>query len=179
MFQFFFKKIYTSMTHHVHIYTDGSHIKGTRLLGFGAWCKFNDQEYWLSGVGTPEWMEKTYGIRSNRISNPTMELVACCQILELFQYHKVHILLYVDYEGVAKWIQGKWRAKKPYIKILVDLCKQYIQNIDGVVSFIDVSSHSGVKGNELADKAAKDTECYNTFPELLKHIPSITEIEKN
>lgn len=156
---------------HLHIYTDGSHIKGTPSKGFGAWCRYDGQEYWLSGRVTTQWLRETYGIMSSRVSNPTMELIACCQILELFRGRKTNILIYVDYEGVSKWINGQWRAKRTYIRILVDLCKQYIEEIEGLVSFIDVPAHTGIEGNEKADRAAKDPREYNTFPELLAKIP--------
>lgn len=152
---------------HLHVYIDGSHRKGTRRLGFGAWCCYDNKEYWMSGNPTTRWIKNKYGIMSRRVSNPTMELIACCQILEMFQFITINLLIYVDYVGVSKWIKGQWKAKKSYIKILVDLCREYIKNIDGLVSFIDVPAHSGIIGNENADKAAKDIQEYNTFPELI------------
>ena len=144
----------------LHIYTDGSHIKGTNVKGYGAWCEHEGKEYWIS--------QCCNSIKT--VSNPTMELMACCKVLETFQGCQVHMLIYIDYIGVSRWIQGRWAAKKPYIKVLVDRCKEYIKTIDGIITFVDVPAHSGIKGNEKADEAAKSGKNINTFIELRKII---------
>jgi hypothetical protein len=33
-----------------------------------------------------------------------------------------------DYEGVASWMTGKWRANEPIVRAIVDSCKQIVED---------------------------------------------------
>ena len=148
----------------LHIYIDGSHIKGTQIKGFGGYCLHNNIEYRFSGIGSVEFMSKVFGIHNTKyISNPTMELVACAVALKSFEDKYVNLIIYADYQGVENWLTGKWNPRKTYIKKLVAYCQKQIKLIHGTVKFIHVKAHSGVKGNEEADKAAKQLSEYNEF----------------
>lgn len=154
----------------LQIYIDGSHIKGTKVKGYGVWCRHNGIEYSMSGIATPEQMKSEFGILHRNISNPTMELLACCKALQQFRGLSINIRFYVDYIGVGKWIRGEWVANKRYIQILVQHCRALIRSIDGVVSFIDVTGHSGNHGNDKADALAKNRRTFNNFPDLVNEL---------
>lgn len=63
------------------------------------------------------------------------------------------ITIYHDYEGIAKWCQGLWKANKPWVikyKAFYDDISQYIK-----INFVKVKGHSNDKYNDMADELAK------------------------
>lgn len=65
-----------------------------------------------------------------------------------------NIIIYHDYEGIAKWYQNSWKAQSycavEYIKFM-DKFRSHIN-----IEFIKVEAHTGVTLNELADSLAKN-----------------------
>lgn len=63
------------------------------------------------------------------------------------------IVIYHDYEGIAKWCQGLWKTNKSgtmaYKKVYDEL-SGYIH-----IEFVKVKGHSGDKYNDMADTLAK------------------------
>lgn len=66
-------------------------------------------------------------------------------------YQEIHI--YHDYEGIAKWCTGEWKANKSGTQAY----KAYYDSICGQlqVHFQKVKGHSGDKYNDMADRLAK------------------------
>jgi ribonuclease HI len=158
------------MNETIQIYTDGSDIKGTGKIGYGAYIKYNNVEYRMSGVSNQEDFKKFYKMKEN-VSNPTMELMALLKVLVQFKDTDLDIEVLADYMGVQKWISGEWKAKKIYIadmtrrvRNLIDI----INNNGGSVTLTWVKGHSGNYGNDQADIVAKDRNVYNEIPKLLK-----------
>ena len=62
--------------------------------------------------------------------------------------------IYHDYEGIAKWCTGEWKAKQ---EGTMNYRKYYLEKIADrfPVKFIKVRAHSGDEYNELADQLAK------------------------
>ena len=63
------------------------------------------------------------------------------------------ISIFYDYEGIQKWCNGDWKAKKEGTKRYVEFYKDASKLVD--VDFIKVQGHSGDKYNDLADELAK------------------------
>ena len=61
--------------------------------------------------------------------------------------------IYHDYEGIAKWCTGEWKAKK----IGTQEYKNFFDSLQGIldVEFIKVKGHSGDQYNDLADELAR------------------------
>ena len=64
------------------------------------------------------------------------------------------VTIYHDYEGVAKWATGEWKAKKPGTIAYREFCAAAAKYIR--FRFVKVKGHSGDKYNDLADRLAKD-----------------------
>lgn len=165
----------------LYVYTDGSHFKngGSGRKGFGAYfTRFCEPSKISESLSSEEgfipknvsieidqkFMEKEFGVSELEISNPTMEIAACCYALKVISenLNKLddikEIILYADYEGVQKWLNRTWKITKPYIQKIVDLIRLYEKKITSFeieVKYIWMKGHSGNYGNDMADKLAK------------------------
>lgn len=72
-------------------------------------------------------------------------------VVKMEKFNKVHI--YYDYEGIEKWINGEWKARKKITQDYVDFIKA--QSIK--IEFTKVKAHNGIEYNETADKLAKNS----------------------
>jgi ribonuclease HI len=59
-----------------------------------------------------------------------------------------------DYEGIAKWVVGEWKAKNPITKLYIEEMQKYLKKIN--ISFRKVDAHTNDTFNEAADKLAKE-----------------------
>lgn len=62
--------------------------------------------------------------------------------------------IYYDYEGIRRWADGRWRAKRDYTKAYRDYVQDARKRME--IRFIHVPSHTGDVGNERADQLAKE-----------------------
>jgi len=156
---------------YLDIYTDGSHQKHVSggYIGYGAWCKYLDTEYSLSG-SLDKFTLLEYNIDEKEIvSNPTSEFVAFAEVLNRFRklQTKIKITFWIDYIGVSKWMSGEWKAKKDYIQKIKTRCKQHLEDISlnskSEIEIKYVPGHQGIKGNEMADKLAKSNQTIDDF----------------
>lgn len=158
-----------------HIYTDGSHFKngGSGRLGIGGILIDPDKnpprgeiKEKFSMEILKDYLKVHYG--TDDCSNPTMEMLATLTALREFKGFfgkNDKIILMMDYEGVKYWIEGKWQAKKSYIRLLRDEIKKEIstQNLD--IEFKWIKGHQKVSDvsnesywNNKVDKLAKGEE---------------------
>ena len=63
------------------------------------------------------------------------------------------VTIYHDYEGIARWCTGEWKAKKEGTMAYADFCKKASSKV--CIKFVKVKGHSGDKYNDLADRLAK------------------------
>ena len=68
-------------------------------------------------------------------------------------HHKKKLILYHDYEGIAKWCLGEWKTNKEETKAYREFYEKVCESVK--VVFVKVKGHSGDRYNDLADKLAK------------------------
>ena len=136
-------------------YTDGSFRQGTKdekIVGYGVSILVDDEdeEYALNGVSTSEHLLS--------LRNVSGELLAVMALIDTISGvsenpSDIDLHIYYDYEGVEKWVTGKWRANKLLTQEYRDKVRKAIDS--GMqVSWHKVKAHSGIAMNERADALA-------------------------
>lgn len=128
-------------------YVDGSFSVETSEYGYGAVIFCNGEEIRLSGKGSEEYMIS--------MRNVAGEITAARKVMEYALDNRcAHIIIYHDYEGIAKWCQGLWKTNK---QGTIEY-KEYFDSIKNLIKieFVKVKGHSGDKYNDIADKLAKE-----------------------
>ena len=127
-------------------YVDGSFNISTGEFGYGVIFFYNGEEiHLLEGFNDPSLATMRNVAGEIKGSEAAMKYAVANGIPKLNIYH--------DYEGVARWCTGEWKANKEGTIAY----KNYYESIKDKVSveFIKVKGHSGDKYNDLADELAK------------------------
>lgn len=69
------------------------------------------------------------------------------------EHDRKELVIYHDYEGIAKWCLGEWKANKEGTRAY----KAFYDAVSGEIqiTFVKVKGHSGDTYNEMADQLAK------------------------
>lgn len=144
---------YIPNTH--EIYIDGSYNPNNQLYGSGVAHYYNGELIaWKNFCGDRKDVAKLHNVAG--------ELRASMFALKYIADHMLtNVVIYYDYEGIAKWLNGKWKCKNPYTQMYKEFATNIIKEMvaqekDASVVFKKVSAHTGIEGNELVDKLAKE-----------------------
>lgn len=127
-------------------YVDGSYNIKNKNFSYGAVIMYKNDEYKLSGSFDDPSLA---GMRN--VAGEIKGAEAAMQFCIDNEIHEIDI--YHDYEGVAKWCIGEWKANKDGTKSYVEFFKKVSESVN--VNFIKVKGHSGDKYNDMADSLAK------------------------
>lgn len=83
--------------------------------------------------------------------NVAGELAAAMRAAKWARANSVSIMIHHDYQGIASWVDGSWKAKNDFTRAYRDFMSQYAD----IVRFNKVKGHTGVEGNERADQLAR------------------------
>ena len=146
------------MNNEVRLYTDGSFQckNGIPSVTYAFLVSKGDSVVYKEG----SYLDKNIFARYYKQRNVFGEIMA---VLEgVFHckrkgYHDVTI--YHDYQGVACWINGEWRAKNELTQFYVQQFNELSKN-NVNIKFVHVKSHTGDKFNEMVDELA---DSYHQF----------------
>ena len=117
------------------------------MYGYGGFLRYDGKEIIIQGNGNDKDMAA--------MRNVAGEIIGSLKAMDMASSHGLKSLdVYYDYQGIESWANGDWKAKNPFTQAYVNAVNEYRANgLD--LNFIKVDGHTGVEGNEKADKLAK------------------------
>ncbi len=132
----------------VQVWVDGSFIKkGSRIAcGWGLAILRDGQEiHRASGSEVAEGFEAQWNIAG--------EVTAVLRALDWCRENGIRaVAIYHDYEGLAKWPLGQWKARNPYTQAYARAVRESGIGVD----WRKVRAHSGESRNDLVDGLARE-----------------------
>lgn len=131
----------------VYAFVDGSYNIATKVYGYGGFLVHDGVKEVLQGSGSEEEMASMRNVAGEILGS----MAAIQKAVEL---KLPEIAIYYDYMGIEMWATGGWKRNKTGTIAYYD----YIQSVKDKINirFVKVKGHSGVEGNEEADRLAKE-----------------------
>lgn len=131
-----------------YAFIDGSFNPTTKVYGCGG---FLIDQYGKRHIITAHGNDQNMA----KMRNVAGEILGAMKAVELALRLKMKKLtIFHDYEGVAAWPLGKWKCKKKETrKYTMTIWKAMERGLK--IYFSHVKGHSGIDGNEEADRLAK------------------------
>lgn len=135
-------------------YVDGSYNIATKQFGYGV-VFFTDN---VNEDGEADFFTLSKSFSEPELAkmrNVAGEIMGAAQAMKSARARGYKsIIIYHDYEGIAKWCTGEWQTKKTWTKKYKDFYDEISKDLS--VTFKKVEAHSGNKYNDLADRLAKE-----------------------
>lgn len=130
-----------------YAYVDGSYNPETNVYGYGGFLSIDGKEYILQGSDNNEGMASMRNV-AGEIQG------AMAAVDKAIRFGLDKLTIYYDYKGIECWAKLTWKANNPYTKDYQDymMSSSFILDIE----FVHVKGHSGIEGNERADRLAKE-----------------------
>lgn len=127
---------------HYDIYVDGCFVDNN--FG-GAFIVFDGNKVVFKDSG-----KGTRGGDIISMRNVAGELSATMRAVAWLVNNQSTGTIHYDYLGIEYWVTGEWQAKKLGTKRYVQFMKPYYDK--GIITFNKIKAHTGIFGNELADR---------------------------
>ncbi len=128
-----------------YAFTDGSFDSNTGIFGYGGFLVSGGREYILQGSSDDPEMAASWNVAGETFG-------AIAAIKKAQELGLSELTIYYDYMGVEKWATGEWKANKP----VSQQYREYTASCGIKLNFVHVKGHSGIPGNERADKLARE-----------------------
>ena len=127
-------------------YVDGSYRSDTGEFSYGMVILKDGEEHTFCKKMTDKELALMHNVAGEiKGSEAAMQYAVDHNIPEITIYH--------DYEGIAKWCTGAWKATKPGTIAYQAFYREAVKKVK--VHFVKVKGHSNDKYNDMADQLAK------------------------
>lgn len=127
-------------------YVDGSYRSDTGEFSYGMVILKDGEEHTFCKKMTDKELALMHNVAGEiKGSEAAMQYAVDHNIPEITIYH--------DYEGIAKWCTGAWKATKPGTIAYQAFYREAMKKVK--VHFVKVKGHSNDKYNDMADQLAK------------------------
>ena len=127
-------------------YVDGSYRSDTGEFSYGMVILKDGEEHTFCEKMTDKELALMHNVAGEiKGSEAAMQYAVDHNIPEITIYH--------DYEGIAKWCTGAWKATKPGTIAYQSFYRGAVKKVK--VHFVKVKGHSNDKYNDMADQLAK------------------------
>ena len=138
-------------------YVDGSYDHSVREFSYGVVMIYNGVTDFLLGKSDDKNLVE--------MRNVAGEIMGAKEAMKYCLENYINSVdIYHDYEGVAKWCTGEWKANKSGTIAYKNYYNEIKNKLN--INFIKVQGHSGDKYNDIADQLAKNALGLATYPDI-------------
>ena len=131
----------------VKIYVDGSYNTVTEEFSYGMVVLLDEAE--------EKYNQKFDDKELAAMRNVAGEIKGAEAAMQYAIDHNIsEIAIYHDYEGIARWCLGEWKANKEGTKAYKEFYDKASKQVK--INFVKVAGHSNDKYNDMADELAKE-----------------------
>ena len=141
------KSVTMLSTKEPYAFVDGSFNKFTNVYGYGGLLVANGEKIVLQDSGNDPKL-----VEMNNVAGEIAGSMAA--VRKAMELGLTELDIYYDYMGIEMWATGDWKRNKEGTIAYYDFMQSVKDKIK--VTFIKVKGHSGIDGNEEADRLAKE-----------------------